>query len=389
MINLISASLFFLAAGYLTSVSILSAYQVLIAIPLFWATWLAVKNKDYSLPKSSWWLLAFTVVALLGLVINFDIVPKPGKNFGRLKYFLMGVTSIWVMKFWLKNSTDKARKIILNTFFLSMSIAGAYACYTYFFLGNQRAEVLTEKMRYGYGSGMILLVLLSMILHHKRFQGILDLRTAIPAFVIGFLGMYLTYTRGALLGFLCGFPVLLFFYQKRLAYILGGLAVVVILTLSGFYFFGTGNYESRLLQKRDNYSDNVRMSQWQSAIVAIKEKPILGWGLSNFHTQVKRIKEEHNFEAKNYNDAHAHNLFLEIAAGTGLIGLFIFLGWVFSWAWECWKAGDLVRALIIPYGIAFVISSQFEVTFDANNASVIMFVYAISEAAILLSKRSE
>lgn len=388
MIHLISAALFSLAAGYLTSVSILSGYQVLIAVPLFWYTGLAFKKKSFELPKSSWWLLAFTLVAVVSLFLNLDIVPNPWKNFGRVKYFLIAVTSIWALGPWMQEASVRAKRIILNTFFLSMVIAGLYACYTYFFLGNSRAEVLTEKMRYGYGSGMVLLILLGMILHRKKFEAIIDLRAAIPAFVIGFLGMYLTYTRGALLGFLCGLPVLLFYYNRKIAYTLGGLSVAVILTLTGFYFFGHGNYDSRLLQKRDNYSDNVRMSQWKSAVVAIKERPVLGWGLSNFHTQVKRIKEEHDFESKNYSDAHAHNLFLEIAAGTGLIGLLIFLGWVLTWAWETLRGDETVRAVVLPFGIAFVISSQFEVTFDANNATMIFFVYAMSSAVQLRSQRS-
>lgn len=262
-----------------------------------------------------------------------------------------------------------------------MIVAGAYALYTFLFMGKLRAEVLTEKMRYGYGSGMILLVLLGMILHRKNFEKILTTPLAISAFVIGFTGMYVTYTRGALLGFLSGFPFLVFFFRKKLGYILGGLSVGVILILAGFYLFGSGNYKSRFLVSKNNESDNIRKSQWQAAVIAIKERPVLGWGLSNFHTQLKRIKEENDLGAKKYNDAHSHNLFLEVASGTGLIGLFFFLGWVLTWAWEVFSAGGLIRALVVPYGVAFVISSQFEVTFDANNASVIMFVYAMSVAA--------
>lgn len=34
--------------------------------------------------------------------------------------------------------------------------------------------------------------------------------------------------------------------------------------------------------------------------------------------------------------------------------------------------------MIVPFGVAFVISGEFEVTLDANNASMIFFLYAIS-----------
>jgi hypothetical protein len=45
------------------------------------------------------------------------------------------------------------------------------------------------------------------------------------------------------------------------------------------------------------------------------------------------------------------------------------------------KGDPLIRALVIPFGAALVTSSQFEVTLDANNASMIFFLYAISSAS--------
>jgi O-antigen ligase len=389
MINLISGSLFFLAAGYLTSVSILAVYQVLIAIPLAWFTWKAIKTKTFNLPISTYLLIGFTLIAVLSLIVNIGIVPKPSKNFGRVSYFLMGITLIWTLRIWFKESTSKVHKILLNTFFISMTVAGLYSCYGYFILNEPRAKVLTETMRYGYGSGMILLVVLGLILNYKKIPNTLDLRIAIPAFIIGFLGMYATHTRGALLGFLCGLPFLLFFFNKKLGYTIGGAALLLIITLGGFYLFGSGNYESRFLVNKDNSSDEIRRSQWQAAIIATKERPLLGWGLSNFHTQLKRIKNDYDLDGKYYNDAHSHNLFLEIASGTGLIGLLFFCAWLLAWAWEIFFAGGLLRALVFPYGIAFVISSQFEVTFDANNAVVIFFIYAFSLACPPFEKQAD
>ncbi|WPU65849.1 O-antigen ligase family protein [Peredibacter starrii] len=378
MNKLTSASFFFLAAGILTSVSILSAYQVLFVIPLCYYSYWAIKNNDYKLPKSAWFLLAFAFVAFISLVINFDVVPKPGKNFGRIKYFLFGVGGIYVLRVWVKETTDKIKTFLTSTFLVSMIVAGLYAAWEFFISGEARVSSLTETMRYGYGSAMMLLMLLGSLLHHDKTKNWLNFKLGAVAFLIGFMGMYLTYTRGALLGFLCGLPFLLYFYKPKLGLTLGGLAVLGVLGLGGMYLFGSGKYESRFLVNKNNSSDVIRRSQWQSAIIAIQEKPVLGWGLSNFHSQLKRIKNQYNLDAKSYDDAHSHNLFLEITSGTGFIGLFFFLGWLISWAIHAFKTGGLNRALIVPMGVAFVVSSQFEVTFDANNASMIFFVYAIS-----------
>jgi O-antigen ligase len=244
---------------------------------------------------------------------------------------------------------------------------------------DPRGRPLTETMRYGYGSAMLLLTLLSAYLHKDKFKHLLKPNFLLAAIIIGFVGMFLTFTRGAFLAFLCGLPFALYFYKKKMVLIGLGISVIIMGTMGASYLFGTQtNMKFRMLSTKGFGSDQIRQSQWQSAIYAIKEKPILGWGLSNFATQVERIKNTYNLGAKNYVDAHAHNVFLEIGAGTGLIGLFLFLGWVTIWAFECFRAGGLIRALFVPFGVAFVIGAQFEVTLDANNASMIFAIYSLS-----------
>lgn len=388
MINLISVSIFFLAAGIFTSVSILSGYQVLIVIPMAYYGYLAVKNKQVKLPVSAWFLLAFFAVALLSCVLNYELMPNPAKNFGRLKYFLFGIAGIFAFKAWLEQASDKAKSILLNTFYLSVAVAAIYSVYYIAKLATDgRAKGLTETMRYGYGSAMSMIVLLSAILHHKELGKWFNWKVAVPVLILGLIGMYLTQTRGALLGLMCGLPFVLYFFRPKLGLTLGGLIVVGVISLGLFYLFGTAKYESRFLSNKANGADSIRDSQWKAAVIAIKERPVLGWGLSNFHTQLKRIKNDYDLAAKDYNDAHSHNLFLEVASGTGLIGLFFFLGWVISWALEAFKAKGLYRALIVPFGVVFVVSSQFEVTFDAMNATMIFFLYSLSSASLFQSSR--
>lgn len=384
MIKLTSASLFFLAAGILTSVTILSAYQVLFTVAVAYYSYKSIQDKNLTLPKSAYWLLAFTLVAFISTVMNFDLIPKPSKNFGRLKYFLYGVGGIFVFKYWLKDASDKIKKAITSTFLLSVVVGGLYVIGYYIVVKDDpRGRPLTETMRYGYGSSMLLLTLLSAYLHKEKIKNWIEPKFILPAIIIGFTGMFLTYTRGAFLAFLCGLPFALYFYRKKMVIV--GLCITLLIggVMGGFYLFGTKtNVNFRMLSTKGFGSDEIRMSQWQSALYAIKEKPVLGWGFSNFSTQVERIKNTYDLGAKNYVDAHSHNLFLEIGAGTGLIGLFFFLGWLISWALESFKKGELTRAMIVPFGVAFVVGSQFEVTFDANNASMIFAVYALSSAVL-------
>ena len=147
MTKLTTAALFFLAAGIFTSVSVLSIYQVLFVVPLVYYTYIAIKEKNVKLPVSAWFLLAFTGVALLSLVVNFELIPKPGKNFGRVKYFLYGVGGILVFRVWLNEATDKSKKILVNTFLLSLVATSCYAIYFKFAYPDLRVTGLTNTMR--------------------------------------------------------------------------------------------------------------------------------------------------------------------------------------------------------------------------------------------------
>jgi O-antigen ligase len=373
-----TGAFFLLALGLITSVSILSLYQILFTVAVLYYTWRAFTEKSFSLPKSAYFLLAFAFVAILTSTINLDLIPRPSKNFGRIKYFAYGALGILVFKYWLKDVSDKAIKAVLHTFCVTIIAVGLISIFQVIIKNDLRANGLTHTLRYGYGSGMFLLILLGAILNHKKLDRWLNLRFMIVTFIFGFIGFYLTYTRGALLGFLSGLPFVLYFFNPKLGLKLGSLVLAMILILAGFYLFGTGSYGSRFLVNKNNYADVIRRSQWKAAIIATQERPVLGWGLSNFHSQLKRIKHQYDLDAKEYDDAHSHNLFLEVASGTGIVGLLAFLGWIISWAIECFRAKGLIRAIFVPFGVCFVISSQFEVTFDANNASLIFIIYSLS-----------
>src|SRR5690606_11771127 len=179
---------------------------------------------------------------LLSLVVNYELLPRPGKNFGRLKYYLFGFSGIFVLRVWLKDASDKTKTFLVNTFLVAIAVAGIYASYTYFTNDRGRARGFTDTLRYGYGSGMILLTLLGCILHRHKLSSWFNWRLGIVAFVCGFCGLYLSYTRGALLGFLCGLPFVLYYYRAKLGLTLGGLSLAAVVGLAAFYFFGTGNY---------------------------------------------------------------------------------------------------------------------------------------------------
>src|SRR5690606_5532165 len=102
---------------------ILGAYQILFAFPLAYFTYISIKNNRYRLPTSAWFLLAFALVAGMSVLLNIDSIPRPSKNFGKIKYFLFGAFGILVLKSWLLEASINAKRIVANIFLLSITVA--------------------------------------------------------------------------------------------------------------------------------------------------------------------------------------------------------------------------------------------------------------------------
>lgn len=377
----ITFAVFFLAVGTFTSVTVQGAYQILIAVPMIYYAWLA-KGRSFRLPASAWWLLAFSLVATISVLLNLDIIPKPSKNLGRIKYFVMAAFGIFPFGVWLKTVSSQTKSRLQFWAVLAIVIAACWVIYQYFFLEVERPKPLTETMRYAYGTALVIILGLGLLLHHEQTKAWYSRRWALLGIGFGVAATVLINSRGAQASLILAMPFVLWFWKRKWAVILG-----LIFGLGGGfvawnYLYGVPNQTKvRLLDNSNNASDQIRRSQWQSAFIAWKERPVFGWGFSNFHSQVARIKRQYDLPAKEYSDAHAHNVLLEIAAGTGAVGLLLFTGAFLAWVWECWNRGGLVRALMLPFFVALAFQAQFEVILDANNATWIGFLYALSLAS--------
>lgn len=383
IINLTTAAYFLLAIGILISVSILGAHQILLFLPVLFYLYKELKNKEIKISKSSIFLFLFMIACLISLIVNFSDLRNPSKSFGKIKYLFIALGSIPVLNYWLPNVKPAHLKFLIHSFFASIIAAGSYAIYQAITSGGARTDGFIGIMRYGYASAMITILLLSTLLNRKNLKFEFNIVMGWTAFVFGLVGIFLTQTRGALAGFLTALPFVLYFFRPRLGLAVGAVSFLIISVLGYAYLFGTGDYKSRYLKPRTEMGDVVRQEQWQSAIIATKEHPLFGWGYNNFYSQVERIKKENNLKTTFYVNEHSHNTFLEIAAGTGLIGFFFFMGWLVLWAIECFKLEKALRGIFVSFGVCFVISGQFEVLLDTNNTVLLFFIYSLSQYAVI------
>lgn len=387
MIHLTSAAYFFLAVGILTSVSLIGIHQVFLTIPAAYFFYKAFQDKKLVVSKSSIFLLLFFIWAFLSLIFNLDVLKDASKSFGKLKFLFFALGGIPVLYYWLPKVRESHLRFITNTFFCSIIAAGIVAIYQIVSAGGGRSEGLIGIMRYGYASSMISIFVLGLILQNKKLEFKFNLKLATVAFLFGLVGIFLTQTRGALAGFMSAIPFVLYFYRPKVGIAFGVVSAILISIIAYAYLFGSSTSGNRYLKSRNEMGDVVRREQWQSAIIATKEHPVLGWGFNNFYSQVERIKKENNLKTTFYINEHSHNTFLEVAAGTGIVGAAIFILWIFFWALECFKLNPSLRGIFVPFGVCMIASGQFEVILDSNNSVLLFFVYSLSQYAVIWQKQ--
>lgn len=378
MTTMTTIAVFFLLVGTFTSITVQGVYLIFILIPLLFYTSRA-KGRSFKLPASAWWLLALSIVLALSVFVNWSDIPKPFKNLTRVKYYLLAALGIFPVGVWLKRVSDRTKRRLLVWFVIAFGIAALYVVINLFFIGSER-RALGSIMRYAYGTSYTLLLMLGMLLHHEHFKSWYDKKWAIAGFVLGLIGLIFINQRGAQGSFVLGLPFVLWFFNRKLS-----IAVFLVCSLvGGFiaynYLFGSETQSKiRILNAKSNDSDNIRREQWLSAFYALKEKPILGWGYGNFHSQNVRLKREHGMKSLDF-EGHAHNVPLEIASGAGLLGLIFFFGFFLTWMWECWQYGGITRAIMLPFFVAICFQAQFESILDANNMAWMGFLYALTMA---------
>lgn len=390
-------SFYALSLAIFVSVSLLSVYQLLTLITfIVLITFKKINLKN--VPLSAWVLLAFIGTQLLSAAVNFSELQDKLRSIGGIKYPLIGILGLLIFQN-KELQTDeflkKHSKIAFNIFLATILFAFIYGLtkvYSNLDLltshreamvegqANTRLGGFTDIMRYGYGTAMVLLVLLTALLNSKKLP-MLNRKYLLFTIAIGFAGVFLSYTRGAMLGLLLGIPVVFYYFNKRLTAILaitsvGLISLMVIVALMG------GSSSSRFLMNSSSNSNKMRMSQYLSAMHAFLERPILGLGPQQLKYHVSEIKEKHNLEYKDYSE-HAHNVFLEIAANTGILGLIAFLTWIGLWIKELFTTrNQFAKQMFFPVILFLLVAGQFEMLLMAQTSTLIYFLYAISSHKI-------
>ena len=380
MNNLTILSLFSLSVAALTSMTLAALSHVFIIIPIIYAYY---KNFDLKFSKSQLSLLVLILVMIASMVINYPIMAKGLTNILKLKYYLIGVLAIKPLQNLFNELTEEKKnkiiKYLIYTLLISTTIASFYGVMRLklgfnpiglkYSDAHRNTGFFGMVLNYAHNLAFVLVFICGLIANYKKTKKYIGKNFLIFSLVINLMGLYFSYSRGAILAFLLALPFLYFFRHIKAFVIFG---IVVIISVTAFFFHPS-------LKISRIGSDQERLAQWETAYSAYKEKPILGYGYLNFEQKCKEIKIRNNIGVQNY-CGHAHNIFLEIMASTGTLGILAMLAWLIFWVIEVIKRRDLVAEFILPLIVVFVVGGLTQATFTLGaNLFLIMGIYTLSQ----------
>ncbi|MCB2299648.1 O-antigen ligase family protein [Clostridium tagluense] len=135
--------------------------------------------------------------------------------------------------------------------------------------------------------------------------------------ILVFTNILMTYSRNALLGFALGLVVLALLYSIKIIFALGGFGVLILLIPSVF---------QRVQDIHNSSQNEARIKLWKTALMMIKEHPILGVGNGNYVTQYDTYIQKYRLDYNSYTHYPAHNSYLKVQSELGIVGIVSFLG---------------------------------------------------------------
>lgn len=213
------------------------------------------------------------------------------------------------------------------------------------------------------------------------------------AFFFELFIIYLTATRGATLGMLLGFIVLLAFsliFWKKIFPTVSSFrpwagAIFFLLLLLPLFLWSVRDTQfvksNKVLSRTTTISladrtTQARFSIWKMSARAVLERPILGWGQENYYLVFQKYFDPKLYSSEPWFD-RSHNIFLDwlIHAGVaGLLGFFSMLGVALFGIFRGMRSGAVLLwegAVLLTMFLAYFLQNIF--VFDNLNTYLLFY----------------
>lgn len=215
--------------------------------------------------------------------------------------------------------------------------------------------------------------------------------------LLNLIAIYFTESGGVFIGLFVGLILMMILFLRRTKatrarlLAIGGLCFI-ILGLGIFFRYqktiltGPLKFYFRPIDRVIHISPSTGTGQtrvwaWQMGLEGIKARPIIGWGVANFETIADRYYNpkflEHSFAETVWD--RPHNILIEVATETGLVGLALFIAlWVavFRTLWKNAAFGYQEKTILSALLAAYLVQNNFGLdTFSSLMPVVLIFSF--------------
>lgn len=150
-----------------------------------------------------------------------------------------------------------------------------------------------------------------------------------------FIGLFITKSRGSLIGFACGAVVVIFLHVKSIKKFLAVILILLLLMAPIIYFTGTYDRIAQIFSVKD-LNAQTRLGMWGNAWRLFLASPIFGIGFARYNdvawfdqiVDLEGIEGLVSFYAEPrqvFDASNAHNSYLHLLAENGIVGLILLL----------------------------------------------------------------
>jgi len=274
-------------------------------------------------------VLSIYIMILLGIMLlsTFYALEK-GLALSESARFLTYVFIFFIIKY--EFNTKKLVKNLLGCYIFTAGILSIFGIIQYFTkIGLDKKFV--EKYSSGYSvvkiattmfnpnaySAFLILIIFPVVMltiyeKNKKIKSIYGIIS-----ILLFVNIIMTYSRSAQLGVCLGAMILCVIYSYKLIIAFGGIGILTLFMPSVF----------DRVRDLTNASQNAsRFKLWKTAIMMIKDHPILGVGNGNYISRYDEYVNKYKGLSYNaYTRYPAHNSYLKVESELGVIGIVSFL----------------------------------------------------------------
>jgi len=223
--------------------------------------------------------------------------------------------------------------------------------------------------------------------------------------VLAAVVLFLTQTRGAVIGFIVGLLLLMILNIFRIKEksvikkISSGFLIIIILFSVLVFIFKNSNFiqNNGTLERITSisftdYTTKTRLVAWRASLQAWQEKPIFGWGLENYSYAFSKY-----FPAEIYVDSgsriwfdNAHSVFFEHLVSTGLLGVLMYFILFFLAFYYLFKNKNITKSqsnIFIALLTGYIFANLF--VFDTINTYVLIALILAFINNIIINKQEK